>query len=121
MTKKNKLYIFIFFILIIFSVLLLLKVPCVFKTIFNIPCPGCGLSRAFKEIFKLHFLKALHYNILSIPLFIFFIYFFINIFKDIVKKEYNTFSKIDRLFSKYYILIIILIVISEIVNIYHGI
>ena len=121
MIKKNKLYIFIFFILLLFFVLILNDVPCIFKSIFNIPCPGCGLTRAFKELFKFNISKALYYNILSIPILIFFIYWFILLIKDIIKKESTSINKILYLFKKYYILIIILLIISWILNIYHKI
>ena len=121
MTKKNKLYIFIFFIALIFLILVLNNVPCIFKLIFNIPCPGCGLSRAFKEIIKLNFAKAIYYNILSIPLLIFFIYWGILFIIDIIKKENKSIDKIISFFKKYYIIIIILIIISWILNIIHGI
>ena len=121
MIKKNKLYIFIFFIAIIFTLLVLCDVPCIFKTLFNIPCPGCGMARAFREIFRFNLSKAFYYNILSIPLFIFFIYFFVSIIKDIIKKEHKTLNTVENIFKKYWILIIVLLVISEIVNIIHGI
>lgn len=121
MIKKNKLYIFIFFILILFSVLIYFKVPCLFKLLFKIPCPGCGMTRAFFEIFKFNFSKAFYYNILSIPLFIFIIYCIILIIYDILYNKNIFFLKLDKLFSKYYLLIIFLLIISEVINIYHTI
>ena len=121
MTKKNKLYIFIFFIAIIFLVLVFHNVPCLFKLVFHIPCPGCGLTRAFKELFKLNISKALYYNILCIPIIIFFIYWFILFIKDLIKKENNSIDKIIFLLKKSYILIIILLIIQEIINIIHKI
>ena len=126
MTNNRKLNIFIniyliFFILIYLLLVLNNKIPCIFKSIFQIPCPFCGLTRAFKELFKLNISKALFYNILSIPLFIFFIYWFILFIKDIIKKENKSFDIISNLFSKYYLIIIILVIISWILNIIHGI
>lgn len=121
MTKKNKLYIFIFFIALIFLVLVLNNIPCIFKSIFHIPCPGCGLTRAFKELLKLNIPKAIYYNILSVPLLIFFIYWFILFIKDIIKKEDKSIDTIMNLFKKYWILIVILVLISWVLNIIHGI
>ena len=121
MIKKNKLYIFIFFILSIFFVLILFDAPCIFKLLFNMPCPGCGLTRAFKQILKFNFAKAMYYNILSIPLLVFFIWWIILFIKDIINKENKSLDTIINFFSKYYIIIIILLIISEIVNIIHGI
>ena len=107
--------------MLIFSVLVYIHVPCLFKTLFNIPCPGCGMTRAFLEIFKFNFSKAFYYNILSIPLFIFLIYSFALIVYDVIHKKNIFFTKTNKLFNKYWILIVILLIISEIVNIYHNI
>ena len=43
---------------------------CIFKRIFNICCPGCGLTRSFRCILNFDFIRAIKYNILGIPLFI---------------------------------------------------
>ena len=37
---------------------------CPFYTIFNIPCPGCGMTRAFKALLKLDFKSAFNYHCL---------------------------------------------------------
>jgi hypothetical protein len=47
-----------------------IAVSCLWKVIFNIPCPGCGLSRAFTLIVDFRFFEAMKMNIISIPLFI---------------------------------------------------
>ena len=111
------------FILIVFGIVELIgmDIPCLFKLIFDIPCPGCGMTRAFRQILKLNFKKAMYYNILSVPLLIVIIILIICLVKDFIKKE-NTVEKfIKNMDSKYYILVVILLIISEIVNIYHGI
>lgn len=40
---------------------------CLFKRFFDIPCPGCGISRGVSAIFRGHFIEALRYNLLSYP------------------------------------------------------
>ena len=42
-------------------------IPCVFKLVTGIPCPACGLSRAFLYAARLDFLAALRMNILFLP------------------------------------------------------
>ena len=126
MTNKKKLNIFlylylIFFILFIIVILALGLIQCPFKLIFDIPCPICGMTRAFRELFKLNISKAIYYNILSIPLFIFIIYFTISFIKDLINKESTCINKIFLFLKKYWIIIIILLIISEIFNIIHDI
>lgn len=47
--------------------------PCLFKTLFGIPCPSCGMSRAFCSISRCEFRKACQYNLLSLPIYLFFL------------------------------------------------
>lgn len=43
---------------------------CPFYYLFNIPCPGCGMTRACKSLLRLDFGRALDYNYLfPIPIF----------------------------------------------------
>ena len=44
----------------------LLGIRCPFKAIFNIPCPGCGMTRAIISALRLNFKMAFYYH----PLFI---------------------------------------------------
>lgn len=37
-------------------------IPCLWKTIFNVNCPGCGLTRAFINLLKLDFKHAFEMN-----------------------------------------------------------
>lgn len=43
-------------------VLYILKIPCLFKVILGISCPGCGLTRACISVLHLDFQKAFEMN-----------------------------------------------------------
>ena len=73
MNKEKKQILFIFLILLVFGILVvfIFDVNCIFKSITSIPCPGCGLTRGFRSLFKGNLIEAEQYNILTIPIFIF--------------------------------------------------
>lgn len=49
----------------------LVSVPlCPIRNLFEVPCPGCGLTRAFLAILRFDFQGAIEYHALSIPLFL---------------------------------------------------
>jgi len=99
----------------------ILKFNCLFKSLFKISCPGCGLTRAFRAIFNLDFYTAFNYNILAIPLFVIGIVVFISIIFDIIKNSDKTILFIDNFFKKHYISIIVLLIVTMIINNIHGI
>ena len=117
MTKKNKILILFLYLLIvlIFLICFKYKIPCVFKKIFKIPCPACGMTRAFRSIIRLDFYSAFKYNILSIPIFILLITILILDIIDLVFKK-NYITKLFNIIKKNYLIIIILLIISWIVN-----
>ena len=39
-----------------------LKLPCVIRYFTGIPCPGCGMSRAWLQVFRLDLAQAVHYH-----------------------------------------------------------
>ena len=115
--KKKLINILTLSILIIFiCIIAIFPVDCIFTQFTGIYCPGCGLTRAFNEIFHFNFIKAFYFNILSIPLFIFFIILVINLIVDIIKNRYNFIPKLMNFFAKYYWIIIILLILSFIYN-----
>ncbi len=79
------------------------------------------MTRAFFKILSFDLIGAFSYNILSIPLFVFLIVLFIIVLYDIIKDKKALEEKGIKFLEKYYILIIILLIISMIVNIYRGI
>ena len=122
MTKKNKILILSSYIglVLIFLIFNKYHIPCLFKQLLNIPCPSCGMTRAFKAMISFNFKKALSYNILSIPLFIILIIIFITTLTDILFNK-NNLKKLTTLIVKNYRIIIMLIIINWIINIYKDI
>lgn len=51
---------------------------CPFRAITDIPCPGCGMTRAMLSLGQLNFRMAIGFNLFSIPLLIVMILYFCN-------------------------------------------
>lgn len=118
MTKKRILIVIAYILLLlIFLFYNEIHVPCIVKTFLKIPCPSCGMTRAFNAIIRLNFKQALSYNMLSIPLFIMLMSIFILNFIDMILNK-NYVKKITNIIIKYYYILIILILINWIINIY---
>jgi hypothetical protein len=45
-----------------------LKLPCIFKSVTGLPCPGCGLTRASAAVLQRKWELAFYYNPLVFPL-----------------------------------------------------
>ena len=100
----------------LFFLVLNINYQCPFKLLFHLSCPGCGLTRAFKEILHLNLLNSLSYNLLGIPLFIIFILSIILLIKDIIKKEDKFYYQFINFVKKYYIIILIILFLNMIIN-----
>lgn len=99
----------------------IINVYCLFKSLFGIRCPGCGLTRSFRSILSLDFYSAFNYNILGIPLFIVGIIVLISMIIDIIRNDNKTINYIFKFLKKYYVVIVILIIITTIINNINGI
>ena len=92
---------------------------CLIYNLFHIPCPACGLTRAYFALLNGDVLLSLKYNILAIPIMVFFILYFIFSFIDDIK---NT-NKVEEFFVKYKFIIIpitvILVLIAWGLNLYN--
>jgi len=89
-----------------------IEIGCIFLKLFSIPCPACGLTRAFKEILNFNFIGALKYNVISIIVFIFIsIFLLLNVYILITNKKVQ--FNITR---KHVVITIVLLLISFIVN-----
>jgi hypothetical protein len=64
-----------------FAVLLILRrldVQCIFLSWFHIPCPGCGMSRAFAAALRFDFLEAFAYHPMFWSMPILYLYYLID-------------------------------------------
>lgn len=116
---------FIFLLLGIEILLLILfsfdlSIPCIFKSILKIPCPGCGLTRAYHLFLQGHFIEAFFQNILFYPILLFMIIFHIIIIKDFISKKERIGQKIISNKILWFFVGIFLI-ISEIYNVIIGV
>ena len=121
---KRVINLLILTIIIIFVLLMVsgtIHYSCIFKRIFNICCPGCGLTRSFRCILNFDFIEAIKYNILGIPLFILCIIYIILLIRDVIIGSDKGNKLVLYIFSKYYILIICLFIVSMIINNINGI
>src|SRR5438874_5405421 len=44
-------------------------IPCLFKAMFHIPCPGCGMTRSLEALWTANVGMSLRYHPLGLPLF----------------------------------------------------
>ena len=88
--KKYGLIYLILIVYVLFCFLLNFSI-CPFKLILGIPCPGCGLTRAFISLLKGNLILSLQYNPLLILAFIFIFIFF---FKDLKLPGYLANNKL---------------------------
>lgn len=124
MNKLHKKVFIALIILLVFGILVVFvfDVSCIFKSIFHIACPGCGLTRGFRALFRLDIKEAVSYNILTIPIFLFLIITSIIFIVDLISKK-NLLEKYFNFFTnKLIVLIIVFIsIIAMILNNIHGI
>ncbi|MBR5307897.1 MAG: DUF2752 domain-containing protein [Clostridia bacterium] len=80
--KKTLLLFLLLYFTVVYSLMWYFDISCVFLEFFNIPCPGCGMTRATLSLLRLDFLNAVKYNAV-----VFFMpYIFIYVFFDLKHK-----------------------------------
>lgn len=118
--NKNRIIniVILLIITILFIVLFVLRieVPCMFKSILGISCPGCGMTRAIGEIFKLNLLGAIKYNISSVFMFVFILLSCVFILIDIFKNSNKYLTFINKTLNKYWYIFILILVVMFIIN-----
>lgn len=97
---------------------------CPTKSIFGLPCPGCGLTRSFISFFNGDFCEALYYNINIIIILPVLVFLFFSMLYDIITSRtftYNIYIIINqkinnKRFLILFILFELLIEIHHIIN-----
>ena len=121
MVKRIRSLLIALIIMILFLFLWFVRPNCIFKDLIGIPCPACGLTRAFENIFCGNFINSFDYNILGFPLFIFGVAGVVLLIYDLVKNDNLLERFLLTCFNKYYWLIIIMLILSMGINVYRGI
>ena len=102
-----------------FVLLVPISIPCIFKRVLSIPCPGCGMTRAFYAFLEGHFLEAFTDNILFYPFMGFLIFFPIRLIVALKRGEKSvSFSFFKR--PSVIAVIILFLLISEFYNVING-
>lgn len=94
----------------------IMPVKCAFLAITGIYCPACGMTRAFLSIWHFDFLEACYQNLLSIPFFLFLVFFIFMLVKDFIKNCFSFIPKLLSFLGQYTILILFLLFISFLFN-----
>lgn len=117
--NKKKLFFVLFFIFtaILYTVIVLqtgYNIPCFFKKITTLKCPGCGITTMYINIFKFNFRKAFLSNPVIFCLQPLIYYEIIKIIYNYIFEKENKYSKFENFLL--YIAIIILISYSILRN-----
>ena len=73
-------------------------IPCIFRTVTGLLCPGCGMTHAMAAAFHGNFRQAMYYNALSLTLLpIILIYLVIKLIQYVIKGT-DTFKPLEIVF-----------------------
>ena len=112
----NILILLIVFTLFVIIFILDTKIPCVFKNMLGISCPGCGMTRAIHEILHFNFFQSIKYNILALPLVVLGIISTPVIIYDIIFNKNIFITVSNKILTKYWYIVLIIVGITMLIN-----
>lgn len=112
----NILILLIVFTLFVIIFILDTKIPCVFKSMLGISCPGCGMTRAIHEILHFNFFQSIKYNILALPLVVLGIISTPVIIYDIIFNKNIFITVSNKILTKYWYIVLIIVGITMLIN-----
>lgn len=112
----NILILLIVFTLFVIIFILDTKIPCVFKSMLGISCPGCGMTRAIHEILHFNFFQSIKYNILALPLVVLGIILTPVIIYDIIFNKNIFITVSNKILTKYWYIVLIIVGITMLIN-----
>ncbi len=112
----NILILLIVFTLFVIIFILDTKIPCVFKSMLGISCPGCGMTRAIHEILHFNFFQSIKYNILAVPLVILGIISTPIVIHDIIFNKNIFITTANKILTKYWYIVLIIVGITMLIN-----
>ena len=112
----NILILLIVFTLFVIIFILDTKIPCVFKSMLGISCPGCGMTRAIHEILHFNFFQSIKYNILALPLVVLGIISTPVIIYDIIFNKNIFITTANKILTKYWYIVLIIVGITMLIN-----
>lgn len=76
----------------------------------------CGMTRAVQTLLMGNILQSISYNILCIPIVLFFVLYGLVVLYSLFKKTDNYLIKLERFVIKHYKLILVIFIINMIIN-----
>lgn len=118
--KKKLLNVFLGFLLLYFYYLTLkyssFSFKCPIYMLFDVQCPGCGISRMYKNIFSFNFKEAFNNNQLIFILQPFLYYFMGKIIINYIQDKQISYSKLENIILC--IMIVLLLIFGILRNIF---
>jgi hypothetical protein len=107
--------------LLILACVYLFDYHCLFRSLFHIPCAGCGITRAFEMLLHFNVMGSIRYNLLAFPIVLYVLVLFTQRIVDAIKGTHKADMLEKPVMTPTLILfLIILVSISWTMNMVRG-